>query len=396
MSTRLVAYVGSYGGGIHLLDVDPDGRRLTVMGQATEPAEAGYLVYAPTLSTLYAVDERKTDGRGPAGPAASVHALAVDCRDGNLTWLNSRTAPGPFPTYLSVDESRRLLVTANHGSFEHVERVIRTADGGWTVEYVYDDSTVILYDLQPDGRVGDIRDLHVMTGHGPDPNGSPQAGGHGQASAHAHSAVIDPSGGHLLVGDKGTDRILVFRLAAPLEIVSTYQFPAQTGPRHIAFDPDTGRAFVTCEFSSELASFDFDPDTGQLRLLDKRSTVHSTHTGLNEPADLRVHPHGRFVYVNNRGEDSLAWFAVGADGALARLGHVPLATSVHPGVAARSFAFDPTGTFMLVADRPANLVRSFAVDPDDGALHPLTDMAVQDPAFIAFAELDLSPERTPS
>ena len=69
---------------------------------------------------------------------------------------------------------------------------------------------------------------------------------------------------------------------------------------------------------------------------------------------------------------------------------------MHPGVAARSFAFDPTGTFMLVADRPANLVRSFAVDPDDGALHPLKDMAAQDPAFIAFAELDLSPERTPS
>jgi 6-phosphogluconolactonase len=102
---------------------------------------------------------------------------------------------------------------------------------------------------------------------------------------------------------------------------------------------------------------------------------------------VRVHPSGEFVYVNNRGEDSLAWFRTGPDGTLARLGHVSLGTSVHPGLAARSFAFDPTGSFVLVADRPANLIRSFAVDLVDGSLRPLAEAPVLDPAFIAFAEL---------
>jgi 6-phosphogluconolactonase len=383
----LIAYVGSYGGGIHVFKVSADGRRLTALSQITEPNEAGYLAYAPGWGTLYAVDERKTDGRGPVEPAASVHAFAVDRQDGSLSPLNSRPSPGPRPTFLSVDEVKRVLVTANHGDFEHVEHVARTADGRWTAKYLYDDSTVVLYELEPDGRLGEIRDVHVLSGHGPDPNGSPQAGGHGQASAHAHCAVLDPSGGYVLVGDKGTDQILVFRHGTRLELVSAFLFPPQTGPRHIAFDPVSGHAFVTCEFSSELASMAFDASSGKLRLLDKQPTVERTYQGPNEPADVRIHPDGALVYVNNRGEDSLAWFQAGPDGGLARLGHVSLSRSVHPGLAARSFAFDPSGSFVLVADRPANLVRSYAVDAGTGDLRLLTEVTVADPAFIVFAEL---------
>ncbi|MGW4591419.1 lactonase family protein [Amycolatopsis thermoflava] len=386
---KLVAYIGSYrdasgdGGGITVLDVSRDGRSLTPVSQVPEPREAGYLAYLD--GTLYAVDERKTDGRGPVEPAASVHAFAADPRDGSLTWLNSRLAPGPRPTFLSTDG--QVLVTANHGDFDHVEHVVRTPGGGWTVEYLYDDSTVILYELGGDGRLGEIRDLHVLTGHGTDPNSSAQAGGHGQASPHAHCAVIDPSGRHVLVCDKGTDRILVFALGDTLNLKRTYTFEDETGPRHLAFEPGTGRAFVTCEFSSELASFAFDAASGELRPLDRVPTVASGYRGRNEPAEVRVHPRGGHVYVNNRGEDSLAWFRADPEGRLLRLGHVPLARSVHPGLAARSFAFDPTGTFLLLADRPAGLVRSFAVDAEDGQVRPLATVAVAEPSFVAFAEV---------
>ncbi|MGF6876939.1 6-phosphogluconolactonase [Paraburkholderia sp. MM5477-R1] len=392
-SARLVAYVGCYAtdgresGGIHVFDVSADGRSLTETSGVTEPQQAGYLVYSPSLGALYAVDERKTDGRGPVGPAASVHAFSVSPTDGRLTWLNSHLAPGPMPTYLSMDETRRILVTANHGDFAHVERVVQLPNGGWGTEYVYDDSTVIMFGIAADGLIERIQDIKVLPGHGKDPNGSPQAGGHAQSSAHAHCAVVDPSGQFVLVCDKGTDRIYVYRMSDALEQVSIYQFEDEIGPRHVAFEASTGRAFVTCEFSSELASFDFDTATGRLRLLDRVSTVDEKHAGLNEPADVRVHPDGGFVYVNNRGEDSVAWFAVGKNGELDRRGHVSISKSIHPGLAARSFAFDPTGNFVLVADRPANLVKSYAVDRSNGSLHLLTEASVGDPAFIEFVAL---------
>jgi hypothetical protein len=46
-----------------------------------------------------------------------------------------------------------------------------------------------------------------------------------------------------------------------------------------------------------------------------------------------------------------------------------------PGLAVRSFAFDPSGSFLLLADRPANVVRSYQVDGATGALTPLTRVA---------------------
>lgn len=390
----MIAFVGSYtsptdpaAGGIAVVEVSGDGAKLTTLSTTPEPREAGYLVYAPSTRTLYAVDERKTDGRGP-GPVAAVHALQVSA-DGSLTWMNSRPAPGPFPTYLSVDEQRHVLVSANHGDFGHVERIVRTADGGWGVDYVFDDSAVLVYNLEPDGTIGALRDVQVMSGHGQDPNSSPQANGHAQATGHAHCAVFDPSGQFLLVADKGTDQIHTYTLDDTLELISTYQFPAETGPRHIAFDPVTGLGFVTCEFASDLASFALDA-TGRLRVLDRVSTLSAGYPGPNEPADVQAQ--AGIVYVNNRGEDSLAWFTAHDDGALSRRGHISLATSLHPGVAARSFAIDPSGAFLLVADRPADLVRSYAVDPADGALTALTDIRIPQPACIAFAELSTPEE----
>ena len=396
-SPRRIAFVGSYAGdpgkgetgGITVVEISGDTTavHLRQLDHTVLPGEAGYLAYATSTGTLYAVDERKNDGRGPVGPAASVHSLTLDPSTGTLTPLNQLVAPGPFPTYLALDERHGWLLTANHGSFDHVEKVRRTEQGTWVTDLVYDDSTVILYRLDTDGRIGDIADLVVLEGHGIDPNTSLQAGGHGQASAHAHSVVIDPSGQFVLVGDKGTDRILVFRLGAPLELESAFEAGAQTGPRHIAFDPATGRAYVTYEFSSELASFDFDPATGQLSLVDRCPTTAGPVGRTNEPADVRVHPAGGLVYVNNRGEDTLAWFRVDAEGRLDRAGDVRLADSIHPGLAARSFAFDRTGGLLLVADRPANLLRGYAVNAASGDLTPVVELALPQPAFVVVAEL---------
>ena len=52
----------------------------------------------------------------------------------------------------------------------------------------------------------------------------------------------------MLVADKGTDQIQVYRLGAPLRLVHTAQLPPQTGPRHIAFDPISHVGYLTCEF----------------------------------------------------------------------------------------------------------------------------------------------------
>jgi 6-phosphogluconolactonase len=390
---KLIAYVGCNhvanfeGGGIATFEVSEDGSSLTLTGSVKDkPKRAGYLAYAPKSKVLYAVDERKTDGRGPIRPASNVSSWRVNPGSGQLTFLNSRPSVGAMPAAVTVFEEKRLLFTANHGFFDHVVKVVETADGKWTEKFEYDDSTVVQYGLAEDGSIGEVQDVCVLTGHGTDPNNSPQGGGHAQASPHAHIVVVDPSGRFLVACEKAGERVYVFQIGSKLELASVYQCPAGTGPRHAAFDKKTGRMYMTCEFSSELWSFNFDASCGALRFIDKQSTL-SGFKGRNEPATVQVHPNGRFVYMNNRGEDTIVWFRISPDGRLTKAGNVSVSKSPDPKDATRAMALSPSGAFLLVPDRPADVIRSYAVDANDGSLKVVTEVPIQNPVFILFVEL---------
>ncbi len=390
---KLIAYVGRNhvanfeGGGISVFEVAQDGSSITPLPGGVEdmPKRAGYLTYAPKAKVLYAVDERKTDGRGPKKPASGVLSFKVDPESGKLTFLNKQPTAGAMPASIIVDEDKKLLFTANHGFFDHVVKVVEAAGGKWVEKFEYDDSTVVQYGINDDGSIGDIQDVFVLTGYGTDPNDSPQGGGHAQASPHAHIVVIDPSGKFLVVCEKAGERIYVFRIGSKLEIASVYQCPAGTGPRHCAFDKK-GRMFMTCEFSSELWSFGFEATSGVLTFIDRASTL-SGFEGRNEPATLQIHPNGRFVYMNNRGEDTIVWFSISEDGHLMKAGKVSVSKSPDPKDATRCMTLSPDGAFLLVPDRPADVLRSYAVDANDGSLKVLTEVPIQNPVFIQFVEL---------
>ena len=391
---KLIAYVGRNhvanfeGGGTSIFEVAPDGSSITPLSGGVEnmPKRAGFLTYAPKAKILYAVDERKTDGRGPKKPASCVMSFKVDPNSGKLTFLNKQPTAGAMPASITVDEDKKLLFTANHGFFDHVVKVVETADGKWVEKFVYDDSTVVQYGLNENGTIGEIQDVFVCTGYGNDPNDSPQGGGHAQASPHAHIVVIDPSGKFLVVCEKAGERIYVFRIGGKrLHIASVYQCPPGTGPRHCAFDKK-GRMFMTCEFSSELWSFNFDSNSGVLTFIDKQSTL-SGFKGRNETATLQVHPNGKFVYMNNRGQDDVVCFSISGDGHLKKTSRVELSKSEDPKDATRCMTLSPDGAFLLVPDRPADVLRSYAVDANNGSLKVLTEVPVQNPVFIQFVEL---------
>jgi 6-phosphogluconolactonase len=394
--SKLLAYVGRNhigdfsGGGISIFEVSKDGTKITPLegGSKDMPKRAGYLAYAPKSRTLYAVDERKNDGRGPKRPSATVMSFRVDKQTGALTFLNSQMALGSNPASVCVGPEEKYLFTANHGFFEVVIKVIETESGKWVNQYVYDDSTVVQYPLNADGSIGEATDVDRFNSHGRDPNNSPQGGGHAQASPHAHIVVVDPSGKFLVVCEKAGERIYVYRLGGDkLVLASVYQCPPGTGPRHAAFDKNTYRMFMTCEFSSELWSFDFDKETGVLKFIDKQSTL-SGFTGRNETATLQVHPNGRIVFMNNRGEDTVVWFSISPEGHLKKLGNIAVSKCPNdPANATRCMTLSPDGSFLMVPDRPADVIRTYAVDANSGNLKPLAELPVQNPVFIQFVEL---------
>jgi 6-phosphogluconolactonase len=376
------------GGGIAIFEVGADGHSLKEIGGVPAPAKAGAICVDMSTRTLYAVNELKTGGHGSDDleKGASVSAFCID-KDGQLAFLNKLPCLAANPTSIVVPKGQRYLYCASHGGFDHVEKIVRTADGKWGVTYEYDDAATVKYALESDGFLKEIADCAIHRGHGPDPNPSPQHGGHAQSSSHAHCTTVDPSGRFMVVGDKGTDRAYVYRIdREKLEIAYIYQSEPYTGPRHAAFDEKTGRLFMTFEFSSELVSFDFDSETGVMTRIDRRSTVQDFE-GRNEPATLQVHPGGKFVFVNNRGEDDVVTFSVSANGGLTRKSAVSVSKSADPGIATRFMMLGPSGEYLFVCDRPAYAVRAYRVNAEDGGLTAVSEVPVQNPVYICFAEI---------
>ncbi|MBB3303926.1 MULTISPECIES: beta-propeller fold lactonase family protein [unclassified Enterobacter] len=389
--TKTMVYVGTYSGegstgGIYSYEMSDDGKKLTQIQHIDAPAQAGFQVVNQKNLKLYSVDERKNDGRGPVSSPAKVYSFSIDKNTGKLIPLNSMIAPGPNPTYLSIDAANNRLFTANHGGFEHIEKVV-FKEGKWQSAYDYDDATVIMYKLKSSGELENIKDLVVLKGHGQDPNNSKQLAGHAQASSHAHSSVVSPDGKYLLVCNKGTDEILVYAIRDKLKLVNSFKFPDVSAPRHLVFT-DNKRFYLDLELSNQVASMNFDPVNGKISLIDKVSAVPPTFDGYNEPAEIRLHPNHKYVYVNNRGSDDISWFGIQPNGKLEWKGSVPLAKSLHPGVAARSFALSPDAQNLIVADRPDNKLKIYSINANDGSLKRSSEVPLAQPAFISFALLN--------
>jgi 6-phosphogluconolactonase len=91
------------------------------------------------------------------------------------------------------------------------------------------------------------------------------------------------------------------------------------------------------------------------------STLPADFKRANTTAEVKVHPSGKFVWVSNRGHDSLAGFGIGA-GKLSALGQTP--TEKTP----RSFDVEPDGRYLFGAGEGSGQLAVYRVDGETGQL----------------------------
>jgi 6-phosphogluconolactonase len=141
--------------------------------------------------------------------------------------------------------------------------------------------------------------------------------------------------------------------------------PAPGDPRHMDFHPNGKFLYAGNESLNTITAFSFDSATGLLTQIQDIPTLPPTFTGMNTTAQILAHKSGKFVYISNRGHNSIAIFSVDAtSGMLALVGHQIAGVGVHP----RNFNFDPTGTLLLVASRDDQTVTIFKIDQTTGML----------------------------
>ncbi|HVS39622.1 MAG TPA: lactonase family protein [Gemmataceae bacterium] len=334
-------YIGTYTGkdssskGIYRFDLDAATGRLSNKTLAAESASPSYLAVAPSGKFLYSVNEV------PGGKFGAISAFALDPKTGGLTFLNQQSSVGSGPCHLIVDKEGKHVLAANYGS----------------------GSTIVL----PIDEKGSIRDYATdfvqHTGKSVDPAR--------QEGPHAHCVALDAANRFAFVCDLGLDKVLVYKYDAEKGKITPNEPPAAdlapgSGPRHIAFTPDYKYAYVVNELNLTITGFRYDADHGSLKEIQTQSTLPkgTPPSDKYSCAEVVVHPSGKFVYATNRGQDTIATFAIDAKtGELTPVGWQGDGIKVP-----RGFNVDPSGTWAVAANQDGDSIVVFAIDPKTGEL----------------------------
>jgi 6-phosphogluconolactonase len=157
--------------------------------------------------------------------------------------------------------------------------------------------------------------------------------------------------------------------------------PSRPGaaPRHCIFHPSLPVLYVNNELDSTVTAYRW--NAGRIEEMEIVGTLPKGETNRNTTAEIAVAPDGRFLYVSNRGHDSVAVFAVAQDsGRLTFFGCEPTG-----GKRPRFFALDPGGEFLYAANQEDDNIVAFVVDKASGMLtRTVHEVRVGSPSAISF------------
>jgi 6-phosphogluconolactonase len=147
------------------------------------------------------------------------------------------------------------------------------------------------------------------------------------------------------------------------------------GPRHLTFGPRGQTLYLANQTGEAVTVFRYDAKNGALTEIDHEQSLPDDKLSTNNHiAELKIHPNGRFLYVSNRGHDSIARYQRHADGTLTFLGCTPSG-----GESPWSFFIHPNGKFLYCSNRKSDNLRTYELNPETGALTP-TPQLVRVPA----------------
>lgn len=331
-------YIGTYPGkgepGIYYYEYDLSEKKFTKKQEVSGQASPGFLALCPRSRFLYAVNQI-ADFNGKNEGAVS--SFSIDKRTGMLTYINSTSSMGPRPCHLSV-----------------------TPDGNFVAAANYSGGSVVLLPVADDGSLGEATGFIQHEGSGPHPSR--------QNAPHAHSIYPSPCGKYLFSADLGTDKIMIYTYDGSGKLIPNHAAPYArmepgAGPRHMAIHPGKNWIYVVNELNSTITRLIFEPETGDVRVMESVSTLPQGFDGVNYCAEIRVHPDGRFLYASNRGHNSIAIFEISDHGIPVAAGHENVR-----GDWPRNFNIDPSGKILIVANQNSGNIAVFDINRETGNL----------------------------
>ncbi len=244
----MTLFIGTYTSegseGIYESDFDTETGALSVPRCVAAASQPSYVALDPLgLPFLYAVNElSEPDGKS----GGSVSAFSRSAATGRLTFINSRPSAGGAPCHVSCHPSGRWVAAANFAS-----------------------GTVVVFPAGTDGALGEascVVSHPLLPGTG------------GMKSPRAHGLVFDASGRWAFAADLGIDRLMIYRFDPARGLLHAHvpgfvEAKPGAGPRALSFFPGGRRACLVNELDSTLTLLDLDPERGNIRSLETKSTL---------------------------------------------------------------------------------------------------------------------------
>jgi 6-phosphogluconolactonase len=318
---------------IAIYAMDADTGQLSLQGKAPAVGGPSVLALSPDRRTLYLGHRTR--------PAIS--SFRIDHGTGGLTSLG--TVPATHaPTFLAPDRTGRYLLSC-----------------------YYQGAGVAAHHLGSDGAVG-----------APSLDWLPTATG-------AHAIATDPSNQFAFVPhiarlndnvleppkeNPGPNMIVQFRFDAQTGRLTANSPPRvepaeRLGPRHYCFHPARDFVYFSNEQGCSVTGYRLDRATGTLSAVQTVTSLPAGFTARNTCSQIHLTPSGQFLYVANRGHNSVAGFTVDGTGHLTSVGHA--STEAVPS----AFGLDPAGRFLFAAGTASGRLASYRIDIETGTLSPL-------------------------
>lgn len=344
-----ILYVGCYtpegNAGIKVVEFNNQSGQVTDINSVSDLPDTSFLAISKDKNYLLAVSEHESEGE-------------LGCFDiktpTSPVFINKQSTLGGSPCHISLNAHKAFVSnygTGNVSAFSLTEHQLTPA----------------YTQVQHQGQGGNLAR---------------------QASAHAHASQLSVDGNFLVVADLGIDALKVYCIDdTQLTLVCTASLSAASGPRHLTFNEKGDRLYLGNELNSEVVVFEFDAQ-GQLTQRQSISSLPVTDDAESETesyiAEVALTKDGGYLYVSNRGHDSIAVFTV--DQITGQLTAISFTKT--GGLFPRHFALSPDQRWLLVAHQNSDYLHVFKRDVSTGLLTQTThQLTVKHAVCLCFLEL---------
>ena len=335
------AFVGCYtkkiteelvgkGEGIYCFDFDQSSGELKLI-DVEETLNPSYITISEDKNFLYAVEEIPIE----ESPKIIAYKINPEGSEKSLTFINKQDLPGSYSCHLALTQSQKYLVVA-----------------------AYMSGNALIYPIDENGALLPLSQNISHEGTGPNKVR--------QEAPHVH--MIQPAGENdFYAVDLGIDTAKYYSLnpeSDEFESLSSLNMQIENGAgaRHMVLHPNNKYAFIFSELTAEV--FSFRNVENKWELNESIKSLPADAITVPAGAAIRIHPNGKFIYVSNRGHNSITAFQFNEISEKLEL----IETFDCGGKTPRDFNIDPSGSWIIAANQDSDNLVVYKIDTNIGSV----------------------------